>query len=227
MIACIRIPAFVAALEESDNPRLVGQAFALVDVRAGMTLRQAQSICPELQLLAASPVRVHRAAAEIGEMLSGFTPLVEMEATPPRLVRGRRRPQPAIGSDDGAAIWFANPGRMLPNQGKAFAESVQAALLRQTRLAATIGLAANRFTARVAAGAIDLGACMLVRRDTERDFLASFPVALLPIYVEQDRQLRLLDGAAHPGDLIRRAAELEMPALALTDHDAVYAAQAG
>jgi DNA-directed DNA polymerase III PolC len=33
----------------------------------------------------------------------------------------------------------------------------------------------------------------------------------------------LLDGAAHPEDLVRRAAELEMRALALTDHDAVYA----
>ncbi len=34
----------------------------------------------------------------------------------------------------------------------------------------------------------------------------------------------LLDGASHPEALIKRAAELEMPALALTDHDAVYGA---
>ncbi|MEO1441842.1 MAG: PHP domain-containing protein, partial [Chloroflexota bacterium] len=34
----------------------------------------------------------------------------------------------------------------------------------------------------------------------------------------------LLDGASHPEDLIDRAAELEMPALALTDHDNVYGA---
>jgi DNA polymerase III alpha subunit len=32
----------------------------------------------------------------------------------------------------------------------------------------------------------------------------------------------LLDGASHPEDLVRRAAEIGMPALALTDHDAVY-----
>ncbi len=34
----------------------------------------------------------------------------------------------------------------------------------------------------------------------------------------------LLDGASHPEDLVARAAELGLPALALTDHDAVYGA---
>ena len=34
----------------------------------------------------------------------------------------------------------------------------------------------------------------------------------------------LLDGASHPEDLVMRAAELGMPALALTDHDNVYGA---
>src|SRR5690606_37945346 len=34
----------------------------------------------------------------------------------------------------------------------------------------------------------------------------------------------LLDGASHPEDLAARAAALGMPALALTDHDAVYGA---
>ena len=34
----------------------------------------------------------------------------------------------------------------------------------------------------------------------------------------------LLDGANHPEDLVVRAAELDMSAIALTDHDAVYGA---
>jgi DNA polymerase-4 len=229
MIACIRFPAFATKLEERDDMRLAGQVFALVDgsgparlidaastaaliagVQTGMTLRQAQMIYPEIQFLPASPARAHRATAEIGELLAGFTPLVELEATPPRLVRGRRRPQPAIGGDDGAAIWFANPGRMLPKQGVAFAQDIQGTLLQQIKLAAAIGLAANRFTARVAAGAIDPGAHMIVARDTERDFLASFPVTLLPIYVEQVRQLRLL-GIDTLGDLA------QLPASAFND----------
>src|SRR5258708_34563765 len=34
----------------------------------------------------------------------------------------------------------------------------------------------------------------------------------------------LCDGASHPEDLVKRAAEMGMPALALTDHDALYGA---
>ena len=34
----------------------------------------------------------------------------------------------------------------------------------------------------------------------------------------------LLDGASHPEDLVKQAASLGMPALALTDHDGLYAA---
>ncbi|MCK5212675.1 MAG: PHP domain-containing protein, partial [Dehalococcoidia bacterium] len=34
----------------------------------------------------------------------------------------------------------------------------------------------------------------------------------------------LLDGASSPEELARRAAELDMPALALTDHDGLYGA---
>src|SRR2546421_12262626 len=34
----------------------------------------------------------------------------------------------------------------------------------------------------------------------------------------------LLDGASHPEDLVKRAAEMGMSALALTDHDALYGA---
>src|SRR5260370_40968571 len=34
----------------------------------------------------------------------------------------------------------------------------------------------------------------------------------------------LCDGASHPEDLVKRAAEMGMPTLALTDHDALYGA---
>jgi error-prone DNA polymerase len=47
-----------------------------------------------------------------------------------------------------------------------------------------------------------------------------------PNYIELHchSNFSLLDGAAHPEDLVVRAAELGMTALALTDHDAVYGA---
>src|SRR5436190_3668134 len=47
-----------------------------------------------------------------------------------------------------------------------------------------------------------------------------------PSYIELHchSNFSLLDGASHPEDLVKRAAELGMSALALTDHDAVYGA---
>jgi len=44
------------------------------------------------------------------------------------------------------------------------------------------------------------------------------------VYIElhTHSNFSLLDGASHSEDLVARAAELGMPALALTDHDALY-----
>src|SRR5690349_18906417 len=52
------------------------------------------------------------------------------------------------------------------------------------------------------------------------------PFANMADYVELHchSNFSLLDGASHPEDLIKRAAELGMSVLALTDHDAVYGA---
>ncbi|MBT4512241.1 MAG: PHP domain-containing protein, partial [Chloroflexi bacterium] len=48
----------------------------------------------------------------------------------------------------------------------------------------------------------------------------------MPEYVELHchSNYSFLGGASHPEDMARRAAELKMPALALTDHDGLYAA---
>jgi nucleotidyltransferase/DNA polymerase involved in DNA repair len=157
-----------------------------------MTLRQAQSICPALQVYPANPARYHRVASDIRETLSVFTPLVEQEISPPRVVRGRYRPQPSIRDDEGAAIWFMNPGRMTRQQGLDFAKQLHNTLATTVQIPAAVGLAANRFTARVAASSLHPGETTLVPRDTEREFLSRFPVGLLPIFPEQARQLHLL-----------------------------------
>jgi nucleotidyltransferase/DNA polymerase involved in DNA repair len=210
MIVCLRIPNFAAAVEQCENVQLAGAPFALVEVqkavqvvyavssaavlegvRTGMTLREAQTSCPVLQLLPANPARYHRIASDISETLATFTPLVEQEIAPSRIVRGRHRPQPSI-QDEGAAIWFLNPGRMTRTQGSDFARNIHDSLFETAHLTAAVGLAANRFTARVAASSLKPGETTLVPRETERDFLARYPVGLLPIFPEQARQLRLL-----------------------------------
>ena len=48
----------------------------------------------------------------------------------------------------------------------------------------------------------------------------------MPDYVELHchSNYSFLDGASHPEYLVQRASELKMPALALTDHNGLYAA---
>jgi nucleotidyltransferase/DNA polymerase involved in DNA repair len=210
MIVCVRIPAFGSVIEERDNPRLHGKPFILVDpngpaqiisgvsidalssgVRIGMTLRQVQAICPAAQVVAANPARAHRAADDLMEALAGFTDLVEMEVPPYRPPRSRRL-QPAIGANEGDGVWFMNPGRMRGEQAVELANTLQETILERTCLDSAIGLAANRFTARVAAASLMPRQAFLVPRDSEREFLAPYPAALLPVYAEQMRQLHML-----------------------------------
>ena len=44
------------------------------------------------------------------------------------------------------------------------------------------------------------------------------------VHLHVHSEYSLLDGLAHVGDLVSRAVELEMPALALTDHGTMHAA---
>ncbi len=228
MILCVRVPAFGPAIEERDNPRLGGVPFVLVEtggsaqvvagassvalregIRVGMTLRQAQTLCRGLQVVAANPARTYRANGEMMEILAAFSPLVEMEALPPPISRGRRV-QPMLGSGEGDGVWFVNPGRLRREQGLELADTLRDVVLNETRLDAAIGLASNRFTARVAAASLGPREMLLVPRGGERDFLSGYPVTLLPIYPEQTRQLHLL-GIGTLGELAK------LPASALGD----------
>jgi nucleotidyltransferase/DNA polymerase involved in DNA repair len=228
VILCVRIPAFGAAVEARANTALEDQPFVLIDpasparivqgasnpalgmgIRIGMTLRQAQSIWSDLQVVTANPARTRRATDQMMETLATFTDLVEIEALPYQSTRSRR-PQLAIGTDEGDGVWFINPGRLLREQGFQLAQTIQENVWDSLRLAPAVGLAANRFTARVAAGSLDSRQVLLVPRDGEREFLAPYPAALLPVYPEQARQLHLL-GIHTLGDLAK------LPAAALGD----------
>src|SRR5690349_7435512 len=98
MIACVRIPYFVAAIERREGSAMDATPFALIrsqdsrrelfafsqeaaqyGVRPGMTLTQAQAVCPNIQILPARPTYYDRAVEETLETLSTFSPQVEIE----------------------------------------------------------------------------------------------------------------------------------------------------
>lgn len=213
----------MAAVEQRDNMRLVGKPFVIVDarrerqvvvaasrealhrsIRVGVTLRQARAISSQLEVVPLNAARYRRAAYGIMEVLATFTPYLEMEVTRPQEVALKNRPMPSIQEDELAGIWFLNPGRLLKSDGLKLAAAMRGLIAEQVQLDCTVGLAANKFTARIAAGSLRLGEAFVVPRGQEKEFLAPFPVGVLPMYVEQREQLRLL-GVNTLGELAQRS----------------------
>ena len=95
-IACLLIPQFPLRVEILRHPDLDGAPVALVDlsthrravtdcsaeaaargVRAGMLVREAVGLCPELVMLPADPVYVSDAFADVIQALSRVSPVIE------------------------------------------------------------------------------------------------------------------------------------------------------
>jgi nucleotidyltransferase/DNA polymerase involved in DNA repair len=216
MIGCLRIPYFEACIEQRDHPALRGVPLAFVEpdgitrmvtgisaeaaaqgVEIGMTLRQAQARCNEIQIALRNPAHTRRERMELLETLSAFTGLVEEELPPaPPRTRGSH-PKPAIQDRDGAAVFMLDLGRLPKGSRQAEAIALGHSLCKLVEtehgLRGTLGLAAGRFTARVAASSINRKTkVLIVPFGKNPDFLQNYPVELLPLYPEQAEQLHLL-----------------------------------
>jgi nucleotidyltransferase/DNA polymerase involved in DNA repair len=92
MIACVLIRHFPVAVEWCDGPSRVSTPLVLheharvfgysaeaekAEVEAGMTLRQAEALCPQAHFLPARPRRYQEAFQALAELLLGFSPAIE------------------------------------------------------------------------------------------------------------------------------------------------------
>ncbi|MEO6758840.1 MAG: hypothetical protein ABIO24_05255 [Saprospiraceae bacterium] len=204
MIACILIPYFAVHTLRSttaSKPLLLarykgsrGKVYGACEtavgmgVKAGMSLSRARALCPEAEVLLASPGHTRRALEAVLERLSQYSQWVEAE---------RHSAQ--------SAVIYADIGRMTPSDGQQIGQQM-IGLLKEQGFKASIGLAANKFTAAVAAAHTD--AVSLVRKGEERAYLAPFSVSHLPLDAETARRLDLL-GLRRMGQL----ATLPRPAL--------------
>jgi nucleotidyltransferase/DNA polymerase involved in DNA repair len=199
-IACIVTPHFalrVALLERPEldgAPLILGPApgerpvvrdatpeAAAHGVRSGLGLREAVALCPEAIVLAPHPVREHAAAARIVAGLELLSPVVEID-----------RAQPGV-----YAIDLTGLERQL-GPPRLAAERLLATVPALLRPRA--GVAANPFTARVAAHRAAPGAVQVVDPAATQAFLAAAPVSLLPLPADKQRRLERL-GIRTLGDL--------------------------
>lgn len=199
-IACVVVPHFALRVALLARPELDGTPLVLgpppgarpvvIDatpeaaargVRPGIGLREVVALCPDAVVLAPHPAREAAAAERLLADLEHLSPVVEDD-------------------DDVAGVYYADlrgSDRLL-GPPPAVAERLRAAVPAVFR--PRLGLAPNRFAARVAAHHAPPGGIVVFAPDDLRARLAPAPVALLPLPPDRIRRLERL-GLPTLGDL--------------------------
>lgn len=209
MIACIAITYFAAEVERREDTRLARIPLALggqpwearsvyafsrevarCGVRAGMSLRMAHILSPEARFLPAVRPKYSCVSSEIMDVLADFSPAMEpRELWHPFTPCGQRcemdnRLLPARYCLELAGLPLQE---CLPLVG-----AIGRSLRAETQFHPAIGLAANKFTAEIAAMRSRPNHLLPVETGVEADFLAGQTVRFLPLEPEAARRLRLL-----------------------------------
>ena len=192
-VACVNIDHFAVVVEAREQPGLKSRPIVIggypnerkpvfgcsaeaadLGVAPGMTLRQAQHLCPDAVFLPLDMDKYIRAFDEILDALEAFSPTVETDAL------GR-----AFLDVTGMEKLFG-PDEMLAGR-------IGSEVIRRTRLEPRIGVGSSRFVAGTAAATAHGRGPSVVRKGREREFLGPLPARLLPVSGETRRRFDLLD----------------------------------
>src|SRR4029077_7880611 len=171
------LSAYPTALLAADTTRKLWQVSPLTrhaGVKPGMTVSQAIGLCPTLRLIEPDPVYYDKHFTHLLSALSEVSPVVE----PAELGL-------AYVGTDGLEGIFGDPTRIMN-------------VIRQTvgpsdRPTVRLGWGFGKFVARVAASRSKPDEAVIVPAGAERKFLASQPIAVLPLDTDIHRRLRQLD----------------------------------
>lgn len=186
LAACVWIPLFPLRCEEARHDGLAAYPTALLapdttrklwqvsslarhaGVKPGMTVSQAIGLCPTLRLIEPDPVHYDERFSHLLSALNEVSPIVEPGDL--GLVY--------VGCDGLEGI-YGGPEKVVE-------------AIRRTSHAARVGFGLGKFTAWVAASRAKPGDAMIVPAGTEREFLASQPISVLPLDSDTHRRLRQL-----------------------------------
>lgn len=135
-------------------------------VNIGMTVNQAQAICPTAEILPVEESRYRRIFNDITLSLLDITNRIEPEYQPT------------------SAVWYTDDTLVLSY----LLDSIH----QQTCIIPQVGFAKAKFTARVASAIAKQGNPIRVVSKDERSFLAPYAVSLLPLDKKMKRRLPLL-----------------------------------
>lgn len=210
--------AFFASVEQRDDPSLRGRPVAVgtgvvascsyearrYGVRTGMRLAEARTLCRELVVVPGEYPRYEQTARRMQAICQEQTPLVEMAAL----------------DDLYLDLTLAVHGAVPLADSTRTAETLHRQIWDEARLRVSIGVGSNKLVAKVAtkdvkqrkAQALDQAASpvVLVAPGRERDYLAPWPVRVLPgaggqisARLERLNVQRVAEVAAMPVPLLR------------------------
>jgi nucleotidyltransferase/DNA polymerase involved in DNA repair len=159
-------------------------------VRPGMSLRLVQLLSPNAHFLPAAALDYAQVSGEVVDVLSDFSPDIEPqelwhsfpESTLGATAHGRALPARYCLDLDG----------LPPAEAVPFIQEMGRQVRGKTRFAAAIGLAADPFTAQVAAAVCRPDRLLPVVGDGAAGFLASRPLTFLSLGKEPARRLGLM-----------------------------------
>ena len=185
MISCLLIQDFAAAVERINKPALQKEPLLIVTdskrpkvvamsalprrllVKTGMTLRQAQILCPVARVVTANEGAYQRAFAHLLQQLLRFTDRLQPEYQP-----------------TSAAIYLATDSER---------QQLLDFVTQTLGVGPALGVSDKLFAARVAAAfAMFGGPTKIVESGQEAQFLARYPVDTLPLTKDMRRRLPLL-----------------------------------
>jgi len=191
-VAYVFVPHFALAVEQREDPSLKGKAVVIgglpqergsvyevspeafeQGVETGMSLRQAEELCPEAIFLPTREERYTSAFEEMLMALESFSPLIEPHGL-------------------GSAYLEVSGLHRLYGPDERLGRSIAQAVREATGLPVRVGIARGKFTARIAAMEGNSDGVLVIALGNERKFLRELPVTLLPISEEMRGRLHLL-----------------------------------
>src|SRR5262245_25973122 len=178
-IAHVDMDAFYAAIEQRDRPELRGRPVVVgaspsgrgvvsaasyearpFGVHSAMPIRRAARLCPHAVFLPVDMKKYARESGRIMSLLAGFTPLLE-----------------PVSIDE--AFLDVTASRALLGDGPTIARLIKSQIREHTGLTASVGVAANKFVAKVASDLRKPDGLVVVEPGQEPAFLAPLPVTRL------------------------------------------------
>src|SRR5438552_16358637 len=212
LAACVWIPLFPLRCEEARHEGLAGCPIALLapdttrklwqvspharhtGVKPGMTVSQAIGLCPTLRLIEPDPVHYDEQFARLLSALTAVSPVVE----PAELGL-------AYVGTDGLGGIYGSPGKIVEaiirtmegwNDGMVerarITSEASSSFHRSIFPSFRLGFGIGKFAAWVAASRAKRSEAIVVPSGDEQKFLASQPIAVLPLDPDIHRRLRQL-----------------------------------